>query len=287
MTGFLLQVGGPLQSWGEHSAFNDRDTVAHPTRSGLIGMVAAALGIPRHEAAPAPAADGTPTSFERLGHLRFTIRHDRPGTRLRDFQTVGGGLPAHRTVPTAKGGRRGAGQTTIVSHRHYLADAVFTIAVTAPHAPDPARLLQECADALAAPHWPPYLGRRSCPPNAPFLLAARRDDPLADLRTSLPLARPRTSGSTVQVRFTADAPFSPTDAGPGATADPLSARGVITSLNDDPVRLTPHDRVYRTRSSYSTTRTFPVDLCAGYGSDYLDALLAYLGTTTTPQDVSA
>lgn len=50
MSGFLLQLGGPLQSWGEHSAFTDRDTVSHPTRSGLIGMIASAFGIPRDQA---------------------------------------------------------------------------------------------------------------------------------------------------------------------------------------------------------------------------------------------
>ncbi|MEU6988529.1 type I-E CRISPR-associated protein Cas5/CasD [Streptomyces sp. NPDC046324] len=272
MTGFLLQVGGPLQSWGEHSAFTDRDTLAHPTRSGLIGMIAAALGIPRSNT----ISDGPPGLFQSLGHLRFTVRHDRPGTRLRDFHTVGGGLPAHRTVPTAKGGRRGPSQTTIISDRHYLADAVFTIAVTAPHAPDPAELTARCAAALAAPHWPPYLGRRACPPSAAFLLAPRRDDPVSDLCASVPLARPRTF-SPVAVRFTADTPFT-------GTIRPPSAKQAVSSLNDDPVRLTPHARIYRTRPSYTTTLTLPADLCAGYGPRYLDALLAYLKPPTDHRD---
>ncbi|MEU6312032.1 type I-E CRISPR-associated protein Cas5/CasD [Streptomyces sp. NPDC047014] len=281
MTGFLFQAGGPLQSWGEHSAFTDRDTVAHPTRSGLIGMIAAALGIPRSEALS--PADGPPTLFGSLGHLRFTVRHDRPGTRLRDFHTVGGGLPAHRAVPTAKGGRRGAGQATIVSHRHYLSDAVFTIAVTAPHAPDAGELTDRCAAALAAPHWPPYLGRRSCPPGAVFLLGAQREDPVDELYAGVPLARPRTSGSSVQVRFTSDTPFTGT-ADDRRVTGPPSSREAVTLLNDDPVSLAPHDRVYRARPSYSTSRTLPADLCGGYGPDYLDALLTYLQPPTTPQD---
>ncbi|MFF9360325.1 CRISPR-associated protein Cas5 [Streptomyces griseoluteus] len=54
MTGFIRQVGGPLQSWSEHSTFTDRDTNAHPTRSGLIGMIASALGIPREQAVAGP-----------------------------------------------------------------------------------------------------------------------------------------------------------------------------------------------------------------------------------------
>ncbi|MEE1756495.1 type I-E CRISPR-associated protein Cas5/CasD [Streptomyces sp. SP18CS02] len=280
MTGFLIQLGGPLQSWGEHSAFNDRDTVAHPTRSGLIGMIASALGISRDEAVTDPAGDGEPTPFSRLGQLRFTVRHDRPGVRMRDFHTVGGGLPAHRTVPTAKGGRRGAGQTTIVSERHYLADAVFTVAVTAPGAPDAAGLTTACARALAAPHWPLHLGRRSCPPGAALVLAARVPDPVTELLARVPLARPRPGTphhpapdadpeETVSVRFTADTPFPP-----GFPA-PASSRAAVTTLNDDPVRLRPRDRAYRSRPSYTTSCRLPAHLCKGYGPEYLDALLAY------------
>ncbi|GGT57892.1 type I-E CRISPR-associated protein Cas5/CasD [Streptomyces purpureus] len=280
MTGFLMQIGGPLQSWGEHSAFNDRDTVAHPTRSGLIGMIASALGIPRHQATPTTNS-GEPTPFSQLSHLRFTVRHDRPGLRIRDFHTVGGGLPPHRTVPTAKGGRRSPGQTTIVSDRHYLADAVFTVAVTAPHAPDPSHLTTTCAAALTAPHWPLYLGRRSCPPAAPLVVATHLPDPITELLTRVPLARARPSTpqapdheATVPVRFTADTPFPPTFP---ATA---SARASVTSLNDEPVRLQPRDRIYRSRPSYTTSCQLPAQLCQGYGRDYLDALMAYLHTFT-------
>ncbi|MCC3768637.1 type I-E CRISPR-associated protein Cas5/CasD [Streptomyces sp. UNOC14_S4] len=287
MSGFIMQVGGPLQSWGEHSAFNDRDTVAHPTRSGLIGLIASALGIPRDQAVGGTGDRDEPTLFERLGHLRFTVRHDRPGTRVRDYHTIGGGLPAHRTVPTAKGGRRGAGQTTIISHRHYLADAVFTIAVTAPEAPDPTELTTVCAAALAAPRWPLYLGRRSCPPGAPLVVATQVSDPVSELLTGVPLARvrPRTPHTTdreatVPVRFTADAPF------PVGFPVTVSSRASVTSLNDEPVRLTQRDRVYRSRPSYAASCRLPADLCKGYGPAYLDELIAYL-RPPAPQEADA
>ncbi|MFI8347653.1 type I-E CRISPR-associated protein Cas5/CasD [Streptomyces sp. NPDC085596] len=275
-----MQVGGPLQSWGEHSTFTDRDTVAHPTRSGLIGMIASALGIPREQAVAGPGPDGSPSLFGQLGRLRFTVRHDRSGTRLRDFHTVGGGLPVHRTVPTAKGGRRGPGQTTIVSERHYLADAVFTIAVTAPDAPDPAELTERCAAALAAPHWPLHLGRRSCPPGALLVTAVRQSDPVAELLTGMPIARPRPSGPSVRVRFTADSPF------PAEFPATASSRATVTSLNDEPVRLQAYDRVYRSRPSYATTCELPADLCHGYGHTYLDALIAYLKPATPREDTT-
>lgn len=268
MSGFLLHLSAPMQSWGEHSAFTDRDSAAHPTRSGLIGMIAAAFGIPRTDAITDPA-NGTVTPFGRLGRLRFTIRHDRTGTRMRDYHTVGGGYPPHRTVPTAKGGRRAAGQGTIVSHRHYLADAAFTVAVTAPTDVD---LLPECVQALEAPRWPPYLGRRSCPPGALLILGRDRPNPVAEL-LRLPLARPKPpsvkKAMTVTVRFTSDAPFGP------ELPHAESSRAAVTTLNDEPVRLKPLDRVYRSRPSYTTSCPLPVDLCGGYGIDYLQAIDAY------------
>ena len=47
MSGFLLRLAGPMQSWGEHSMFGERDTLPYPSRSGLIGMFAAAQGVRR------------------------------------------------------------------------------------------------------------------------------------------------------------------------------------------------------------------------------------------------
>lgn len=182
MTGFLLHLSAPMQSWGEHSAFTHRDTATHPTRSGLIGLLASALGIPRAQAV-ADGQDRT-TLFARLTEVRFTVRVDRPGTVMSDFHTVGGGYPHHRTVPTAKGARRGVDAATIVSTRHYLSDAAFTVAADFTDA-DLARL---CSDAVAAPCRPLHLGRRSCPPGALLLLGTGFDDPAAEL-SRFPLAR--------------------------------------------------------------------------------------------------
>ncbi|MET9111940.1 type I-E CRISPR-associated protein Cas5/CasD [Streptomyces zhihengii] len=286
MTGFLLQVGGPLQAWGEHSSFTDRDTLSHPTRSGLLGMMAAALGITRHDATLSGGKAGAPASFDELSRLRFTVRHDRPGSRLRDFHTVGGGLPANRTAPTAKGGRRPPGAGTIVTERHYVTDAVFTVAVTAPGAPNGSRLLGTCAHALEAPRWPLHLGRRSCPPGAVLVVATGLVDPVGELVHEVPLARPRAAHGDggagphdagpahrgdpagVPVRFTADAPLPP-------VVTPRAADVTVGLINDDPVSLRPRDRVYRVRHSYEVTRPLDGNLCAGYGSAYADALLAY------------
>ncbi|MBM9507986.1 type I-E CRISPR-associated protein Cas5/CasD [Actinacidiphila acididurans] len=278
MTGFLLHLAAPLQSWGEHSAFTHRDTAAHPTRSGLIGLLASALGIPRAEAV-ADGANGE-ALFARLTRVRFTVRVDRPGTVMGDFHTVGGGYPQHLTVPTAKGARRGADAATIVSTRHYLSDAAFTVAADFTDGD----LAQRCADAVAAPRWPLHLGRRSCPPGGLLLLRAGLDDPAAEL-SRVPLARrpPYTTppSGTVDIRFTSDQPFPDVEADTAAAAGPVhlggsSAPVTVTTLNDEPVRLTARDRVHRARLAHSTTRPLPVDLCKGYGTAYLDAIADYL-----------
>lgn len=274
MTGFLLHLAAPLQSWGEHSAFTHRDTAAHPTRSGLIGLLASALGIPRAQA----IADGEDREalFARLTQVRFTVRVDRPGTVMSDFHTVGGGYPQHLTVPTAKGARRGADAATIVSTRHYLSDAAFTVAADFTDR----GLARLCADAVTAPRWPLHLGRRSCPPGALLLVGADLDDPAAEL-SRLPLARrpphKQPPSGTVDIRFISDQPF-PTHTDP---ADPVRPDGpptpvTVTVLNDEPVRLTARDRVHRARPAHSTTRPLPVHLCAGYGSAYLDAIADHL-----------
>ncbi|ACY96530.1 type I-E CRISPR-associated protein Cas5/CasD [Thermomonospora curvata] len=254
-TGLLLHLSGPLQSWGERSRFNQRDTATAPTRSGLIGMIAAAFGRRRTE----PVTD--------LRALRFTVRIDRPGTLLRDFHTVGGGMPRDLTVITAEGKRRAADTATVTSDRYYLQDAAFTVAVTAD---DPA-LLDRCAQALRAPRWPLYLGRRSCPPNAPLLLTVLRTDPVTAL-IDLPLARtaPRDRGD-VLVEFRSDTPFE-SRAWPSAPED----EQVYTEAQDEPVSFQPHHRRFQTRPIYRRHLRLPADRCAGLGVKYLSAVIEHL-----------
>jgi CRISPR system Cascade subunit CasD len=248
VTGLLLRLAGPLQSWGERSAFNERDTARYPTRSGLIGMFAAAQGRKRHE------------SISDFSPLTFTVRVDRPGVHLVDFHTVGGGLPRQRTVPTAEGKRRAEGGATIVSRRHYLADAAFSVAVTGPE-----DLIGTIGDALRTPAWAPYLGRRSCPPDQPLLLRGPVDDPERML-LELPLARPkpRDDSGSVSVDFVYEQP--PSD----ATVPPHGR----LELADVPESFHPDRRLYRTRTLYVVPRDMPAELCAGH--KYLEELTTYL-----------
>ncbi|WP_030997675.1 type I-E CRISPR-associated protein Cas5/CasD [Streptomyces sp. NRRL F-5630] len=271
LPGLLLRLAGPLQSWGEHSHFSDRDTLAFPSRSGITGMLAAALGRPRH----AP--------LDEFASLSITVRVDRAGNRLRDFHTVGGGLSGAQTVVTADGGRRTGDTTTLTSTRWYLQDAVFTVALTLTDRSTPP---PTWATALSNPCWPLYLGRRSCPPAGPVLLGTSTDA-LHDL-THLPLATRadqygQSSGAkqaAVPVLFLSDQPLPFGNPGPGE--DQGQGAQPHSTVLDVPLDFTPGHRRYRTRPLYRRTLALPASLQKGYGTQQLQALAAYASPSYTP-----
>ncbi|MFG2227672.1 type I-E CRISPR-associated protein Cas5/CasD [Streptomyces sp. NPDC048644] len=143
MSVLLLRLAGPLQAWGASARFVRRTTESAPTKSGVIGMLAAAQGIDRSD----------DSGLARLATLRFGVRLDQPGTRVRDFQT------AHHAV---------TGKSMPLSERFYLADAVFVAALEGD-----GHLLNELHAALRTPAHPLFLGRRSCPPSQPVELPIR------------------------------------------------------------------------------------------------------------------
>lgn len=139
MSTLLLRLSAPMQSWGSDARYDTVGTRREPTKSGVLGMIAAAMGCDR-------------TEFPvRLNTLRFGVRVDQEGTLLRDFHTV----------HTAQG-------AAYVTHRYYLCDAVFLVGLEGEDA-----LLQEIAKALTHPYYPLYLGRRSCPPAGKIVLGIR------------------------------------------------------------------------------------------------------------------
>jgi CRISPR system Cascade subunit CasD len=152
MPTLLLRLAAPMQSWGTRSRFDDRDTERIPSKSGVLGLLCAARGLPRN----APA-----DRLRELVALRMGVRVDRPGILQADYHTV-------KPLPPASGAGRRAGQdrsVAFLTRRHYLADAVFLVGL---EGPEP--LLRELAAALAAPAWPLQLGRKSFPPGLPVYL---------------------------------------------------------------------------------------------------------------------
>ncbi|MDX3077862.1 type I-E CRISPR-associated protein Cas5/CasD [Streptomyces sp. MI02-7b] len=247
MNGLLLRLAGPLMAFGEHALFHYRDTAPFPTRSALIGMLAAAAGRPRsHALDPHHDLPGAPSYTD----LALTIRVDRPGTRYTDFHTAGGGRPRGAGLRTSDGNYRAQKKSTLVTHRIYLADAAFTVAV---EGPDP--LLQHIADTLEHPHWAPYLGRRNCVPDEPLVLRSHTPDPIGQLLRQVPLTSaqpPRPGQDTLLVDFLWEAP-----------PPHVSAAQVHRELADDPTDLRPLTRRYRSRQIWRTAESLPAALYAG------------------------
>ena len=150
MTVLLLRLAGPMQAWGVKSRFTVRATELAPTKSGVVGMLASAVGRRRTD------------PIEDLLALRFGVRTDQPGSVIRDF---------HTAVPTD--GRK----PMPLSNRYYLADAVFLAGIEGDRA-----LLEGIDEALRHPAFPLYLGRRSCPPTHPVSLGLREAALLDALR---------------------------------------------------------------------------------------------------------
>jgi CRISPR system Cascade subunit CasD len=146
MSTLLLRLSGPMQSWGTQSKFDVRDTGYEPSKSGVIGLICAALGRPRY----APIAD--------LAGLMMGVRVDRQGVLKRDYHTAGKGgyYRVSGSVERVK---------LIVSSRYYLADAVFLVGLEGEQA-----LLEDIHDALRDPVWMLYLGRKAFVPGEPVWL---------------------------------------------------------------------------------------------------------------------
>lgn len=157
MATLLLRLQGPMQSWGTTSRFDERDTQLEPSKSGVLGLVCAALGRDRSE----PVDD--------LAALRMGVRIDREGVLMRDYQTATGVLIAS--------GKPDHGRT-VVSPRYYLSDAVFLVGLEGERS-----LLAQIQQALLTPHWPLALGRKAFVPGQPVALADALQE--ADLRSAL------------------------------------------------------------------------------------------------------
>ncbi|MEM9773184.1 MAG: type I-E CRISPR-associated protein Cas5/CasD [Chloroflexota bacterium] len=136
MATLLLQCVAPLQSWGTQSEYIVRDTGREPSKSGIIGLLCAALG--RDRAKP----------LDDLAQLRMGVRVDHEGKILRDFHTITNKL---KSKPS-----------TTLSTRYYLTDAMFLVGLEGEIG-----LLSELNQALKRPVWSLFLGRKSCPPSRP------------------------------------------------------------------------------------------------------------------------
>lgn len=140
MATLLLRLSAPMQSWGTQSNFEHRDTGREPSKSGVIGLLCAALGRPREE------------SVDDLASLRMGVRIDQPGQITLDYHTAGMG-----GIYKVDGGIK---HDLMISRRFYLADARFLVGLEGTNV----TFLHQLHQALQQPRWFLFLGRKSCMP---------------------------------------------------------------------------------------------------------------------------
>lgn len=154
MKTILLKFAGPMQSWGTDSHFNNRHTDLHPSKSAVLGLVAAALGWQRNE-----------NCIATLNKIHFAVRVDQSGNLLEDYQ-----IAYNSKLDRKKG--------TYVTRRYYIQDGVFVAALGISQAED----VDEILAALRQPYFQPYMGRRSLPLPVDFILDVVEGEPVSVLR---------------------------------------------------------------------------------------------------------
>lgn len=140
MKTILLKFSGPMQSWGTSSHFETRNTDYYPSKSAVIGVIAASFGYRRDE----------DEKIEKLNELDFAVRVDQVGLLRKDYQTA----------------RKLKKDESYVTNRYYLEDAVFVVAISSEYD----KWIEEIYFALKNPYFQPFMGRRSCPVQPDFVI---------------------------------------------------------------------------------------------------------------------
>lgn len=135
MPTLILKFDSPIQSWGTSLKLTNHDTGLYPSKSGVIGMIASALGRRRDE------------SIDDLSVLRFGVMIENQGTIIDDFQVSEVSASEKKT-----------------GHRKYLSDAVFICGIEGPE-----NIINDISFALRHPANALFAGRRGCPVTAELL----------------------------------------------------------------------------------------------------------------------
>jgi len=238
----VLRLAGPLQSWGVNSRFNRRETSGEPTKSGIIGLLAAAQGRRRQD------------PIEDLLGLRLGVRVDQPGSLLRDYHTVSDyrGGPLRSASVSGKGIQKptSPAKFTHVTERFYLQDAVFVAAVGGP--PD---VLGTLRDAIRSPAFPLALGRRACVPTQPVFWPPDVEDQNPDHPgvwvgdPAAVLARVEWQASAARIRQLGREKSAPATVDLPVTVDDVDGEDVLVDL---PTTFDPKTRSFTARRVHHT-----------------------------------
>lgn len=154
-----LMLDAPLQSWGFSSRFERRTTGLYPTKSGIVGLICAAMGVSK-------GSDVERRMMPNLAALKMTaIAISRGPNRVRrveDYHTVGGGYDKSQAGSMPRNAKEKQARTTL-SWRQYLTDAKFGVILAGD-----SLLLSQVSAALKNPVWGVWFGRKNCIPAEPI-----------------------------------------------------------------------------------------------------------------------
>lgn len=155
----LFNLYGAMSSWGSIAVGETRPTDRYPSKSAVIGLMAAALGIRRCE-------EKKLLSLQQ--NLGFAVRLNSQAELIDDFHTAQ--VPIQRALKkqphfSRKDELQAQDLRTVLSNRQYCCDAFYTIILW--HRSNQAEL-EKIADKLQHPTFTLYLGRKSCPLSLPI-----------------------------------------------------------------------------------------------------------------------
>lgn len=162
MQALAFYIDAPLQSWGSASKFQYRETNRFPTKSAIVGLIAAALGVNKH-------GEEEATALAPIIDLKLTVvrleKKAKSSSRFTDFHTVGGGYDKKKlwekmSIPAKA---NGASPNTVLTYRSYLTDACFVALLEGDSV-----ILTQVKTALENPRWGIWFGRKTCIPASPL-----------------------------------------------------------------------------------------------------------------------
>lgn len=177
----LFRLHGALASWGDIAVGDIRPSYSYPSKSAVIGLLAAALGCKRNEN----------EKQAELAKLVFSVRIDALGASIEDYHTVQ--TPTEQAIKYDRTkaswtrldeieaikwrvirSQSNAEAGAIQSKRTYYCDSVYSIALCE-NENDKINWqtfefskLQDIVAFLKEPRFVLYLGRKSCPLSLPL-----------------------------------------------------------------------------------------------------------------------
>ncbi|MDB2387390.1 type I-E CRISPR-associated protein Cas5/CasD [Shewanella sp.] len=155
----VFRLYGPMASWGLPAVGGDRQTAVYPSRSAILGLLGAAMGIKRDDEQGLKALQLS---------VDIGLKQMVPSSLSRDYHTTQ--VPSSKSKVVYRTRKSELSQVklnTILSSRDYRCDGLWVVAISLTNA---AILnLASLQSALQRPVYSLSLGRKSCPLALPVM----------------------------------------------------------------------------------------------------------------------